>query len=65
MGDNGSYPIERGMRAGRKLLKCGELVHKWGVGLRAQPGYGRTGSWPDVLLGWLPFLTEIGNKFIS
>lgn len=23
MGNNGSYPIERGMRAGGKLLKCG------------------------------------------
>ena len=32
MGNSGSHPIERGMRAGGKLLKTEELVPKWGGG---------------------------------
>lgn len=32
MGNSGSYPTERGTRAGGKLLKTEELVPKWGGG---------------------------------
>ena len=42
-----------------------------GVGLRAQPGYRRAGSWADVggtvlmFLDGFPFSVKKGNKFIS